>query len=230
MKKITKTKLLIATPSYDKKVHAHYTISLIGTKNLLESQGIEVDFRFRLGDSLLVSARNGILQDFWESDATHILCIDSDIGWPPLAVLAMLQSEKDFIAGVYPTRWDNQGFFYTPCLNENGNRIMEGHLIKMEYIPAGFMLFSKKVISKMRDVYPELYYKSKHDSKDIGYCFFDTEVYEQQLWGEDYVFARRVRNAGFDIWVDPLIEFKHGDMEGAMGRLPSGENPYSFKS
>lgn len=221
-----KTKLLIATPSYDKKVHVHYTIALMNTKLLLESQGIEVNFQFRLGDSLLVSARNTLIEDFWNSDATHVLCVDSDVGWPPLAVLSMIQTEKDFIAGVYPTRWDGKGFFYTPSLDSNGKRIMEKHLMKVEYIPAGFMLISRNVISKMREKYKELYYESEDNPNDKAYCFFDTEVSDKKLWGEDYVFARRARNAGFDIWVDPLIEFQHGEMTGAMGRLPSGENPY----
>jgi hypothetical protein len=49
-----------------------------------------------------------------------------------------------------------------------------------------------------------------------AYCFFDTEVYDGEFWGEDYVFCRRVREAGFDIYVDPLIEFDHAGTVGSL--------------
>ena len=51
---------------------------------------------------------------------------------------------------------------------------------------------------------------------DPGYCFFDTQVYEGEFWGEDFVFCRRAREAGIEIWVDPLIQFDHA---GTLGML-----------
>ena len=39
-----------------------------------------------------------------------------------------------------------------------------------------------------------------------------------------------MNQAGIKMWVDPLIEFQHGDKKGSVGRLPDGTNPYSFKN
>lgn len=89
----------------------------------------------------------------------------------------------------------------------------------MNYIPAGFMMLSKIGIQKMRDHFPELYFEPKNKevhNPDPGYCLFNTEVWEGEFWGEDFVFCRRAREAGVEIWVDPLIQFDHA---GTVGML-----------
>ena len=220
-------KLFIATPAYDHKVYTHYAMSLAGTGMLLESNGIQTQVEFVMGDSLLVAARNKILQKFWDSDATHLLCIDSDIGWPPLAVWSMLQSKKEFIGGLYPQRYGTkESFVYRPSLDLNNQKILDGQLMKVDYMPAGFMLMERGVIKKLRNKFPNLKHQSQIDPNDHWFCFFDTELYEGQFWGEDFVFCRRVREAGVDIWIDTLIEFEHANLRGSVGRLPEGGNPY----
>ena len=219
-------KLMIATPAYNNQVFTHFALSLTGTVMLLESQGIKVELNFVNNVSLIMAARNRIVQQFWDSDCTHLLCIDSDIGWPPLAVLSMLQTEKQCIGGVYPSRSGKDVFYYVPTLDKKGNKIMENHLMKVERIPAGFLMFNRSVIQTLRKKFPELKFQSRSNPQDYGYCFFNTELHEGEFWGEDYYFCRKVREAGIDIWADPLIEFEHGDKKGSMGRLPNGENPY----
>jgi hypothetical protein len=224
-------KLLIATPAYDHKVYTHYAMSLAGTAMLLESQGIQTQAEFVMGDSLLVAARNKILQKFLDSDATHLLCIDSDIGWPPLAVLSMLRTKKEFIGGLYPQRYgSSESFVYRPSLDSNNKKILEGQYMKVDCMPAGFMLMERSVLKKMIKKFPNLKHQSKTDKNDHWYCFFDTELHDGEFWGEDFVFCRRARDAGVEIWVDTLIEFEHANLTGSVGRTPNGENPYKIKS
>jgi hypothetical protein len=212
---------MIATPANDGNVKIPYLLSFASTVNLLVSNGIEVVPLVVRSGSLLVAERNRIVQAFWESDCTHLLCIDADLGWAPKAVLAMLSFEKEFVAGCYPARVKENIFFYRPYKNPDDSLIQDEkykNLISMEYIPAGFMLLSKNAIKKMIDKFPELYYAPKHpENNDLpGYCFFNTEVWEGEFWGEDYVFCRRAREAGIDIWVDPFIQFDH---DGRVGML-----------
>jgi hypothetical protein len=212
-------KIMIGTPAYANSVTPAYAISLSQTVLLLAQNGIEVFPLIPPSGSLLVAERNRILEAFWQSDCTHLLCIDSDLGWPAEAVLAMLQQNKDFIAGVYPARKLENKFIFRPVTNKDGSLVNEEHLIKAEYIPAGFMLLSRNCISKMRDKFPELYYSPK-DSRAVmeesTYCLFNTEVYEGEFWGEDYVFCRRAREAGNEIWIDPLIQFNHAGQVGML--------------
>jgi len=215
----TKKKIFIGTPAYQGKVDVGYAMALLDTNELLRSLGWEVMVRLPVGSSLLVADRNRIIQMFWESGADYLLCVDSDMGWDPRVVPKLLNDGKEFVGGCYPTR-DGSGFNFRPALIPDGRIEMDEKtkLLKMEYIPAGFMLLSRSVIAKMRDKFPELYYSPKdpRSKTESAYCFFDTQVWEGEFWGEDYVFCRRVREAGVDIWVDPLIQFNHGGVKGAL--------------
>lgn len=212
-------KVMIASPAYSGKVDIPYCLSFANTVIALKSHNIEVEPLIVASGSLLVAERNRILQKFWESDCTHVLCVDSDLGWPPEAVLAMLQANKEFVAGVYPARGVARTFLFRPVTEISGKIITDNHLLKMNYIPAGFMLINKSCVEKMRNHHPHLYFEPKHkevDNPEAGYCLFDTEVYEGEFWGEDFVFCRRAREAGVDIWVDPYIQFDHA---GTIGML-----------
>ena len=189
----SKKKLMIATPAYSGKLDIPYTLSFANTYMACAANGIELLPLLTSSGSLLVAERNRILEAFYHSDCTHLLCIDSDLGWPPQAVLAMLDSGKDFVAGVYPARGAKDLFLFRPCVDFKNRIINDKHLLKMEYIPAGFMLISKNCIQKMRDHFPELRFEPKNKeaiNANEGYCLFDTEVWEGEFWGEDYVFCR----------------------------------------
>lgn len=217
-------KVMIGTPAYSGKVDIPYALSLANTMHLLQLHQIDVQPMITASGSLLVAERNRIVQAFWESDCTHLLCIDADLGWPPQAVLAMLESKKEFIAGVYPARGDKKAFLFRPEHNEDGSLVQEKHLLRMQYIPAGFMLVTKSAIEKMREKHPDLYYepRDKRNNPEPGFCFFNTEVYEGEFWGEDFVFCRKAREAGVDIWVDPYIQFDHA---GTVGMLLDALTP-----
>jgi hypothetical protein len=211
--------VMIATPAYSGTVHIPYALSFADTLCTLRLHGIQVTPLVVASGSLLVAERNRIVQAFWESDCTHLLCIDGDLGWPAQAVLAMLDQDKEFVAGVYPARGVHNTFLFRPVTNSDGTIVQEKHLLKMNYVPAGFMLLSREAIAKMRDKHSHLYYEPKDKSAanpTPAYCFFNTEVMEGEFWGEDFVFCRRAREAGIDIWVDPLIQFDHA---GTVGML-----------
>lgn len=217
-------KLMIATPAHMGNLNIPYVLSFSRTVTLLAQQGIEVVPCLVSSGSLLVAERNRLTEAFWNSDCTHLLCIDADLGWSAEAIPAMINTGKEFIAGCYPARGRDKEFLFRPVKKENGSLIQDEthkHLLKMEYIPAGFMLIARSVIEKMREKHPDLHYKPKdpRNNPEEGYCFFNTEVYEGEFWGEDYVFCRKAREAGVDIWVDPLIQFDHAGTVGMLAEL-----------
>jgi hypothetical protein len=220
-------KLMIATPAYDGKVHVQYAIALAETQLLLAKNNIEIQMNVPTSGSLLVAERNRILMAFMDSDCTHLLCIDSDLGWPSQAVLAMLNHDEEFVAGVYPSRGENSFTFRAELNADSSIAKNEKNLLKMQYIPAGFMLMKRSVIEKMREKFPELYYEPKAESLKFakGWYFFATEVWEGEFWGEDYVFCRRARQCGVDILVDPLIEFDHAGTRGMLMQTLTDKKP-----
>lgn len=222
------TKLFIATPAFDGKVNVQYAIALAETYSLLADHSVEVKINIHTSGSLLVAERNRLNKAFLASDCTHMLCIDSDLGWPAKAVRAMLDHDVDFVAGLYPARGEKT-FLFRPVYNEDRS-IAKGknNLLKMNYIPAGFMMIKRCVIENMNAHFPELYFvpKAKEMKHESGYCLFNTEVIDGEFWGEDYVFSRRVSEAGFEILVDPLIEFDHAGVRGSfVSVLTDKKNP-----
>jgi hypothetical protein len=213
-----KKHIFIATPAFNNKVNVQYALSLLNLNIALNINGVVVTNYVSNSGSLLVAERNKLIEEFYRSDATHILCIDSDLGFPAEAVVSMLAQDKEFICGIYPARAEDERieFLVRPKFSETNGLISDRHLLLAEYVPAGFMLISRGAIEKMRNKFPELYYQPKAEDKkeEHAYMFFNTEVHEGEFWGEDFVFCRRAREAGIDIWVDPLIQFDHNGKLG----------------
>lgn len=203
-------KIFIASPAFDGKVNVQFAVALAQTTIECATNGVGIQYQLNTSGSLLCAERNRLIQAFLESNSTHVLFIDSDLGWPARAVLALLAKNVPFVAGVYPTRREHQ-FLFRPCTKEDGSLVVdcEKNLLKMEYIPAGFMLIQRNVIETLIEKNPHLKFVPKDEKAPSGYALFNTELWEGEFWGEDYVFCRHVRNAGYDIWVDPLIQFDH---------------------
>lgn len=219
-------KVFIASPAFDGKVHIPFALSLSNLAIAFDRAGIQSEMFVVPSGSLLVAERNRLVEAFWNSDCTHLLFIDSDLGFPPEAVLSMLNANKDFVAGVYPARNPldptDISFLFRPKLtpvSEGIERIVQdGHLLAAEYVPSGFMLLTRSAIKQMRDFHLELYYEPQDPTKkhEAGFLLFNTEVWQGEFWGEDFVFCRRAREAGIEIWVDPLIEFDHAGRRGML--------------
>jgi hypothetical protein len=119
-------------------------------------------------------------------------------------------------------------FLFRYFKNDDGSVIKSDKgLLKMEYIPAGFMLIKRDVIVKMREFHQSLKFapKVQNDQMFAGVALFNTEVWEGEFWGEDYYFCRKATEAGFDIWVDPLIEFDHAGVRGMLLNVLSNKQP-----
>ena len=204
-------KIFIATPAFTGMTHVLYTLSLAHTATHLAFAGHETIIRIHSSGSLLIMERNSLLDAFLQTECTHILCIDSDMGWRHEAVLSMLEHDKDFVAGCYPIRKKPDTFHFQAVEKDDGSLVTEGPLVKMLYIPAGFMLIKRHVIEEMQRKLTHLNYESADPSCGgrIQCALFNTEIVDGILWGEDYVFCRHARHAGFDIWVDPRYGFNH---------------------
>lgn len=222
------TKLFIATPAFDGKVNVSYACALADTCLYLGSLGIQTVIRIHTSGSLLVRERNDLVKAFLASDCTHVLMIDSDIGWNPQDVQRLINADENFVASLYPARGGDKCFLFRGVYGENKKMdVSEKGLLEMEYIPAGFMLLKRNVLEKMIEHFPELHYLPKDASlhHTEGHCLFDTEVWEGEFWGEDYVFCRRARQAGFRIWIDPMIKLDHAGVSGAFIECLTDQKP-----
>ncbi len=79
-------RLFVATPLYD-GAQADYLRSIIGLTGAAERAGAGCAFAWLSNNAAIDRARNALVAAFLQSDATHLVFIDGDIGFDPADVL-----------------------------------------------------------------------------------------------------------------------------------------------
>lgn len=113
-KKLEGKSLMVAMPCYGGMMSGFTAKSMNDLAIISTKLGINVSMKFIFNESLITRARNYLVDDFFRSNLTHMMFIDSDIYFNALDVLVMLSSvgEKDpvtgkpldIIGGLYPKK------------------------------------------------------------------------------------------------------------------------------
>ena len=112
IEKLQKKSLFIATPMYGGQCAGIYTKSSNDLSALAMHYKVNLKFYYLFNESLVTRARNYCVDEFLRSDCTHMMFIDSDIGFNPNDVITMLalQDEEneecpyDILCGPYPKK------------------------------------------------------------------------------------------------------------------------------
>lgn len=211
--------VVLATPSHDDRYAGCYVSSLINAKKALEHFG--AGFRWFLYPkcSDLCHARN-MIHEFFATceEATHLMMIDSDMGWDYHDIIRMLMLNRDFVAGVgckkkIPAEWCAGNFDETtgevlPLLAQ----ILEDGTILAHPMTVGgaFVMISKMCALRMRQAYPELKYSCRgHDNMDV-YALYDPVILPSgDRFFDDFAYCHRWRKIRGTINVLPDILLKH---------------------
>jgi len=97
-------KLFVATPMYGGLCHGQYAVGLLTSVGVFSKAGIQMQFAYMMNESLITRARNSLAYDFLETDYTHMMFIDADIGFNPADIEPMIKADKDIICGMYPKK------------------------------------------------------------------------------------------------------------------------------
>lgn len=189
---LRKQKLFVATPMFGEKCYGAYSQSMLALQRLFDRMGIEITIGVISNDSLIMRARNYLVDEFLRSGYTHMLFIDADIEFDPKDVLVLFALNKDIIGGPYPKKaidWNqiSRAVKMFPDLepgelkNLAGNHVFNADFVVERIdemndvleIGTGFMMIKREVFLKMRKSYPMLRYKPDH----IGHRYFDGSRY-----------------------------------------------------
>lgn len=101
--------LMVATPMYGGQCSGQFTKSVADLTRLGDHYGLDIHFSFLYNESLITRARNYLADGFMNSPYTHLMFIDSDIGFDPNDVITLLaiadpNSDKDIVCGPYPKK------------------------------------------------------------------------------------------------------------------------------
>jgi glycosyltransferase involved in cell wall biosynthesis len=150
--------------------------------------------------SIVAQARNNGIELARNSGADFTLFLDSDMVFPPSALLRLFLHKKDIVGATYTKRVAPFDILGTP----NQPAVLSGDLLEMQRIPTGCLLINMRVFDKL--------------SKP--YFRFETDA-EGQIVGEDYVFCDRAREAGFQVWCDAVLSRDIGHIGQNVNRLPA---------
>jgi hypothetical protein len=221
---LTGRSIFIALPAYDFKVSLKLAISLARFTQVAGKHGISVHMGSICGCSVVSRARNLLVKDMIDSDATDLLFIDSDINFEPDDIFRLMawgaDPKKGIVAGVPRTRSENKVYIADLDYDENGELTMNGMgLVRGKRVATAFMLIRREVFEQMMAAHPEWVYKDQRSDRMIP-CLFDFKLTEEGYIGEDFLFCDRARELGFEVWIDPTIKLGHmgvQEYEGCFG-------------
>ena len=220
-------KIMIATPMYGGQCSAHYCFYNIELTKQSIKKNIPIRHEFIFTESLITRGRNSLANTFLNSDCSHLMFIDADIGFDPEDVFKLLDHNKDVVCGGYPVKlidWEsirNAAMSGCPASNLKDfsspyvyNRVpdtkKQNNLIEVIEAGTGFMMIKKKVFEKLSKIVPEYY--SNQFGKSAGKKikeFYSTSIEDNILLSEDYYFCRLWRKQGGKIFIDTSIKLQH---------------------
>lgn len=189
--------LFVATPLHNGWLHSSY---VAGALQAMTAFAGRIAFEVQSG-SFLPRNRDILTARFLDSGATHMLCVDSDIGWVPAQAQLLLDSGKDFISGCYPKKQPDRAI-PAKLLGRH-----EGELWQAEYVPGGFLLLSRACVERMVGAFRKLEYThNEHRCWALWSSLFE---YGGSYDGEDVAFCRRWTSIGGEIWLHQGVSLKH---------------------
>jgi hypothetical protein len=190
MDELRKCKLMVATPMYGGQCTGTYTQAMMQLTADCANMQIQMTPNFLFNESLITRARNYCCETFMNSDATHLMFIDSDIGFTSrdifylMAVTAPVDSPYDLIGGPYPKKtisWEkivvavNKGmgdenpeqlsryvgdYVFNPKAGQQHMGI--GEPCEVLEMGTGFMMIPRRTLEKFSKAFPQYAYRPDH--------------------------------------------------------------------
>ena len=193
-------KVLIATPAYDGRLDVWYTTSLVNSVRIAQDNGIFLHPVFMSYDALVQRARNDLFRLAVEGEYDDMIFIDADLEWNPMWIMELLAREEDVVGGTYRKKTDEAELYPVKTKNletENG-------LIKVDGLGTGFVKLSRKAVMALWEASP-VYQNEGRECRMV--C--DIQIVDGQLCSEDVVLFAKLRELGFDVWLDPRMTCCH---------------------
>lgn len=199
-------KVFIAIPAYDGKVGVETVRCLLDEKSLAVIQGIDLQFAFLPGCSLITLGRNQLAADFLASDCDRLVFIDTDVSWDFGALVRLIQHPVDVVGGAYrlkrepeeyPIRWLEKAELWADP---------ETGLLEVDSVPGGFLSITRQAFEKLKEAYPDRDYE--WEGREFQ-AFFHAPFADGKIWGEDTAFCNDWRKAGGQVWLDPTLTLTH---------------------
>ena len=229
--------ILVATPMYDSRCFSEYMMSILHLQKKCQELNWGLNIGINAFNSILPDSRNVLVNAFLSNNFTHLLFIDSDVGFFYQDVIDMVLMDKPFIGGLYQKKninWEkvesavNKGvkssylkFFaseYNFKVKENTNSSLSGEktLKEVEAIGTGFMLLKREVFEKLSPLTvsyktkdPAIFFGTPSSEETKNFFSFDIDKDTKTYISEDFNFCKKWRSLGEKIYVAEWAYARH---------------------
>lgn len=224
-------KVVFCVPAYPRPCK-ELLLSLRLSVPLVEAAGWEHGMVSEIGCPYISAARATMLRKALDAKADAIVFIDQDMSWERRALVKLIETEGDVVAGFYRFKYDDKdeymGTIHTDAAGHPRVRSSDG-AIQGDRAPAGFMKITREAVNKFMTAYPDLCYGKRYN---LSVDLFNHGAYKHEWWGEDYAFCRNWQACGGLIWVVPDLNINHhsadkvyeGNFHQFLMRQPGGSN------
>lgn len=222
-------RLMVGVPVYRGALFVNFVHSLLRLQDAAARANLLVDVQITDG-STINHSRNLLLAEFLDSDATHLLYCDSDVGFEPEEVFRMLDHEVECVAGTYwvrsidlaglisrpdPITYENEAWSVM-CRptgwiisNEEGSpKETEAGLVECLSVPAGMLMLSRAAVDRLLSADIDWYRSSWGSEGTIPRIWREPESLAVNMT-EDVEFCRLFRSLGGTIYTDPTLRPTH---------------------
>ena len=201
-----KKKVVFCIPTISKPYQVTLD-SLAASLPLIKEAGWEEGAVYQIGCPYISAARSMMLRKALDAKATVIVFIDHDLSWEPHALLQLIETEGDVVAGTYRFKGEPEEYMGAIFPSKDETPIVRADgCILAHSIPAGFLKITRAGVNKFIRAYPELTY-GEECSPFVD--LFNHGVHKHCWYGEDYAFARNWRDAGGELWLIPDLNLNH---------------------
>lgn len=184
------------------------------------------------GNPYISAARSIMLRKALDAQADVIVFLDYDLSWTPGALLRLIETPGDVVAGTYRFKKEPEEYMAALVTQPDERPIVrEDGCIKADRVPAGFLKVTREAVDKFMTAYPGLCYGPRYS---LSVDLFNHGAHEGVWYGEDYAFSRNWTEKCGDIWIVPDLDITHhsphraypGNFHKFMLRQPGGsEDP-----
>lgn len=244
-----KIHIRLATPMYGGHCTGVFVQSLLDMSGVFSANNITLSCAFMFNESLITRARNNLVNQFMESDCTHLLFIDADQQWRGVDLLQMVQADKEIIVGMCPKKEINWNTVRAAALrNEEDLSKFTGSFVvnlldgaASKTVPVnepfeiaaggtGIMLIKREVFEKLAEHTPSFRNDMSHMQPGKEVKRFFTESIDPdsgRLLSEDYHFCHQWRKIGGKVWAAPWCRIGHFGTYNFTGQLVEAKEPPS---
>lgn len=189
--------------------HGRFMCALLHLQEYLLAKGYTVLFDIVINGSLLAKIRNEHVKRFIDSNADVFLVLDVDMVFQPEDVEKLITAPFDVAVGNYRIKQEEVVWIDQPIYEDGlpkGTTHNGDIWLETAQAGTGIMCIKRHTMLKMVESYPELAYTCK----GIQYhALFNLEVIDGAYVGEDYLFCRRLRAIGGQVFMLPDMNVGH---------------------